>query len=720
MASEASNLLNKRLLHFLSNRLDWTKLNPIQEKAIPEIIDGNDTLVIAPTASGKTEAVLIPVFSELLDNNFDPVSVLYVSPLKALINDMCDRIDLWGNHFDVTTTKWHGDVEKNVKDKFLKNPTDFLLITPESLEVIFMNKSERDKENIFKNIKYVIVDEIHYFAESDRGIQLNSLLNRIDNYTDTKPTRIGLSATVGNPNDVASWLNHENLAKIVKTEANRKFQYKVWNGAMDDIIERLEKYEDKKVLIFANSRATAEIYFEAMKKKGFENLFIHHSSIGKSSRENSEKRFKEEKYGFMISTSTLELGIDIGNIDIVVQLNPPNNISSFLQRIGRGGRRSKLQRSIIACGDTQALVTLAELILIKENNIEKIKIPTNSKDLLFHQILSCIFEKGTIHYKEIYNNLSTCYVFSDISKKDYIKIIENMVEKDFISNNNGLLSLGYTFEKKFGKRNFMDYYAVFCPTFEYVVKNGRKEVGTVDASFALTLKPNMKFILGGKYWRVINIDSKKFRISVEEEHYKIKVPKWVGNGLSNSFLITRKIYDILLGNFDIKFLNNFDDSLKEIINKSVIKAKENKFTEGIIPVEFDSKENTVYIYTFAGRNANNFLSILFEYYYDITDVNNTDFAVNIKTDENISLSDVEQILYNIKETLAEDDFKIFMRDKAKIFRKNKFVGYLPIDDEIEIKLTTLFDLNNLVKFIDENTLVEVYNTGFKNWFTSKD
>ena len=146
--------LNTSLLSFLSSNLGWSNLNSIQEKAIPSILDGNDTLILAPTASGKTEAALIPIFSEIMNKQLEPVSVLYVAPLKALINDMHNRIESWGNYFGITAMKWHGDVGSSKRNKFIKNPTDFLSITPESLEVILMNKQSGVKEQIFKNIKY--------------------------------------------------------------------------------------------------------------------------------------------------------------------------------------------------------------------------------------------------------------------------------------------------------------------------------------------------------------------------------------------------------------------------------------------------------------------------------------------------------------------------------------------------------------------------------------
>lgn len=719
MSSKALGLLNKRLTYFLSKKLKWTKLNEIQNKAIPEIIEGNDTLVIAPTASGKTEAVLIPIFSQLLDNNPEPLSVLYVSPLKALINDMYDRIDLWGSYFNFTTTKWHGDISKSVKNSFLKNPTDFLLITPESLEVIFMNKSESEKANIFKNIKYVLVDEIHYFAESDRGIQLNSLLNRISDYTLEQPTKIGLSATVGNPEDVSKWINYENPAKIIKTKGIRQFKYKLWSADISETLKRLKKYQGKKILIFVNRRADAEKYYQLINNMGFQNVFLHHSSIGKYDREDYEKKFKECSFGFMISTSTLELGIDIGNIDIVIQINPPNNMSSLLQRVGRSGRRSKVQRSIIISNDFDAFVSLAEIILINEGLIENIKIPTCAKDIFFHQILSSIFEVGKLDYNELYEDLSSCYVFSDISKDDYYSLLSDMREKGFIEKNQNFISLGYNFEQEFGKYNYSEFYGVFLPSVEYSVREGHKEIGTVDVSFAILLRKDSSFVLGGKLWMVESIDPKKFRILVKRSTSKSSIPNWGGFGPSLSYLISRKVYDVLLGNFNHDLLNTADKNFIKSIEKGLFKANESNFIEGVIPVEIDSQSNQITIFTFAGKNANNLLVLIFQFYYEVFNIDVKNFYVSFKVKGGISFNDIESIVYDIGNIIKGDEFNDSIAPFLENYQKNKFVDYLPLEDEVDIKMNSVFDYTNLIDLIENNSLLEVRNVNFDKWYENK-
>jgi ATP-dependent Lhr-like helicase len=711
----AVELLNSRMKGFLGNRLKWKSLNPIQEQAIPVIKEKNDTLVIAPTASGKTEAVLIPIFDDIITNHLEPVSVIYVSPLKALINDMHERIENWCNHFNLEVTKWHGDVPGTKKKAFIKNPTDILLITPESLEVIFMNKSSEEKDRIFKNVKYVIVDEIHYFVESDRGTQFNSIINRMKAYFNDSVSIVGLSATVGNPETVSKWLNPDKPAKIVTDPSKRPFDYKVLCGSDTDICEVLGRYVGRKILIFVHSRKDAERYYNLLRKTlKIKNIYIHHSSIDRDEREESEKKFKYLKDGFMISTSTLELGIDIGNIDIVVQIRPTYNVSSFLQRVGRSGRRSNKQKSIVFYKrDEEIFITLAEICLIMENRIEDIKIPEKPKDIYFHQILSSIFEKGKIKQGELFNSLKSSYVFSKISKEDFKSIIESMKEREFVHNMNGNLSLGYNFEKKFGRRNFMSFYSVFCPSMEYTVREGVKNIGSLDLLFVVHyLQKGTKFILGGVPWIVKDIDHKRFNVKVQRGP-KGNVPDWYTEGAVVDHLISRKIYEILLGNYDEDLLKTFDELSQDKIHEYVEHADSVGFKEGIIPVEIDS--NQVYIYTFAGLKVNALLSIIFSLYHDIYDIKNSAYYSSFKFRDNPNFDTIQEVMANVKDILSEPEISTLIHEKTGKFVKNKFINYLPYEDNAKLKMELLYSPEDLIRLLSENSVELIGSTNFKDW-----
>lgn len=717
--SSSIDLLNIRLKGFLGHRLKWKRLNPIQNSAIPVIKEKYDTLVIAPTASGKTEAVLIPIFDDIIENNLEPVSVIYVSPLKALINDMYGRIENWCEYFNLSVTKWHGDVSPSKKSSFIKNPTDFLLITPESLEVILMNKTVEEKRKIFQNVKYVIVDEIHYFVESDRGTQLNSLLNRISKYSDNPTIKVGLSATVGNPELVLDWLKTSPEGKIVKDPSKRPFQYKVLCGSDDSIIEVLSRYKSKKILIFVPSRKDAEKYYTVLRRQlKLKNIYVHHSSVDKERREESEEKFKYWENGFMISTSTLELGIDVGNIDIVVQIRPPSNVSSFLQRIGRSGRRSQNQRSIIFyTRDEEVFIAFAEISLITEGNIEDIKIPDKPKDIYFHQILSTIFEHDKIKKPDLYYSLKDSFVFSKITKDEYNNILENMEEKEFIDERGGYISLGYNFEKKYGKRNFLEFYSVFCPNYEFQVKEGLKNIGMLDSFFVVQfLKTGSLFILGGQKWKVKEVDYPKFRVKVESSASKeIDIPEWFTEGGVMDYLITRKIYQILLGKYDNQILQYFDDFAQETVQKWISNAKESGFQEGFIPVEIYTKESRVYIYTFAGFKVNSLISTIFSLYYDIYLIKDSPYYSSFKYREPISYDDICNVMYDMENIFKKSDIYSLIDEKTQKFVKNKFLNHLPDEDKARLKMDLLYNQKDLLKLMKKNSLKSIQSSPFKIW-----
>lgn len=698
--------------------MKWKDLTPIQKATIPRFREKKDMLVIAPTASGKTESVLIPVFDDILKNGLEPMSVLFVSPLKALINDTYQRIEFWCDQFDLSVTKWHGDVPSSQKSSFVKKPTDILLITPESLEVILMNKSNDVKNSIFKNLKYIIIDEIHYFADSDRGTQLNSIINsRIKAYCDNDVSRIGLSATVGNPETILNWLTRNENREVVADRNSRPFQYKVIYADDFKIIQTVNKYLDKKVVFFVHSRKEAEKYHKLFKKHlKVKNIFIHHSSIHKDAREENERNFKQVKNGLMISTSTLELGIDIGNIDVVIQKNPPSNVSSFMQKVGRSGRKTKIQRTIIFCDDEEEVVkSLAELALVKEKKLEHIKIPEKPKDIYFHQILSTIFEYGRIKKKDLFLILKESYVFSKIQKEEYVYFIDDMVEKGFIEENGPYLSLGDAFEKEFGKRNFLEFYSVFWPNYEFTVQEGHKTIGSLDSSFVIsTLEKGSNFVLGGEVWAVDKTDHENFRLKVKKAK-EGGIPNWHSGGGVMDYLLTREIYDILLGDYDKKLLNDFDKVSLKVIKDLEEEGKISGFEKGKIPVQFYFEENRVFIYTFAGFKVNSLISSIFKFYHDIISVHDTPYYSSFKFKGILKMSDVEYIAGNIKDILEDEELEKFMLEKTKKFIKNKFIKYLPEKDHGELKMQILFNKEDTIDIFENNSLKLIDSSVFSTW-----
>lgn len=339
-------LLSEPIRKYIAEQ-NWSELRPIQDAAIQRILTTTDNYILsAKTASGKTEAAFLPILTDV-DFSESGVQVLYVSPLIALINDQFKRIEELCEHLDIMITKWHGEASQSAKKKLIKNPNGIVLITPESLEAMFCNRSH-EIPHLFSNLKYVVIDEIHYFDGTNRGVQLNSLLYRIQKRANANFRLIGLSATIGDLESIKKFGGRPLETKVLKDSSSKPtrvsfkyFENKGGNNYNLDLIKDLFKeVYNNKVLIFPNSRGKVEEithYLLKISKQGnlHTNFFAHHSSVDKSLREYIENFAKTNTYSpFSICcTSTLELGIDIGSVDKVVQIDSTFNIASLVQRI---------------------------------------------------------------------------------------------------------------------------------------------------------------------------------------------------------------------------------------------------------------------------------------------------------------------------------------------------------------------------------------------------
>lgn len=696
--------LNPQLTYFLQYSLRWNNLNEIQLKAIPSISKGKDTLIIAPTASGKTEAALIPVYNEIITNQYKATSVLYIAPLRALINDMKERIDTWNRHFNLTATKWHGDVNRGIKDNYIKNPTDILLITPESLEVILINKTKKEKEKIFNNVKYIIIDEIHYFYDSERGIQLNSLLTRLSKYMDNTTT-IGLSATVKNPKQVAKWINPKENTKIIKTKNEQENKYKIIRYENEEEIpQQLEKYTKGKILIFAKSRREVEEYYYILKEKiHTDNIYIHHGSLDRSTREKNEEKFKKAKHAIMISTTTLELGIDIGDIDLVVQIGPTNNVSSLLQRIGRGRRRINIKRTIIFVKNiTEAIQTVALLNLIDKEKLEDIQPRQKAKDIYLHQILSIILEYNEIKIPELYYMLHETYVFNKITKNEYRKIIEHLINIKLVEiNHKNRLIIGDNFEEEFRKHNLIEFYTVFTTTKQYTIKQGRKTIGQLDPAYTNTFIKGSTFILGGNHWQITKIDRIKQVIHVKKGRKTNNIPVWSSKTAMINYTITHEIHKILLNKTKTTNLKLLDEEYIKWIKNITQKLKNQKIKQKDIPVVIKQTKNynKTSIYTFAGSKENYLLANLIKQEQEIynLEINPTHITYKTKEENNIIT-----VLNNIQDNISNEKDK-YMKNTVKKNINTKYMKYLPETIQEEVKTELLFNYETLEKVLKNKT-----------------
>ena len=534
-------------------RMKWIELYPIQVETIYKIMNTNSHLIIsAMTAGGKTEAAFLPILSNIIEDYQDGIRALYVGPLKALINDQFRRLEELCKKTEIPVYKWHGDVGQSSKRELLKKPAGVLLITPESIESLFVNHSAF-LTTIFARLKYVVIDEMHSFIGTERGMHLKSLLSRISLLSQNSVRLIGLSATIGDLNLARKWLSikeFENIDIIRDTgEKEIKFLVKGYlrkqkSDFDTDPIQDFETPDDlrlandiikyflgKTALIFANSRVQLEFYSDLIRRlleqKSISNPFkVHHSSLSRSEREETEEALRSDHPIIAFCSSTLEMGIDVGNIKAVGQIGAPWAVNSLTQRLGRSGRH-ETEPSVMwifiqedepdhhtglierLFPDLLQSIAVTELMLQKwcePPNIERIHLST-----LIQQILSVIVNTGGSSAPKLFDLLITKGAFHNIDKNIFIQILRDMGTSDLIEQApDGDLILGLNGERI--TKNFDFYSAFITPQEMRVVHNGH-DVGSVMSFPGMTEESYL--ILSGRRWKIISIDLDRQVIIVE-------------------------------------------------------------------------------------------------------------------------------------------------------------------------------------------------------------
>jgi ATP-dependent Lhr-like helicase len=520
--------LHESLRAVLAERLGWSELREVQEQAYTAVRGGNDVLVIAPTAGGKSEAALIPVLDDILKSGTKGVACLYLSPLKALINDQEERIAAFCLPTGLSVAKWHGDVPKGDRGWKAGEAPQFLLITPESLEVLLHEKGHCTD---LTNLKYVIVDELHAFVESERGVHVKILLDRLDRIARGPVQRIGLSATVGNPDEILMWLSSgripRRLVAVPAPATAKKFRFVIEPDPARRIDALTRFVAGKKALVFVNSRSTAETIVQEAAGR-IKNLHIHHSSVPPATKKAAEEAFHSGEGACIICTSTLELGIDIGDLDIVVQVGPPDSVSSFLQRMGRSGRREQAAFVAWLLSDPGELLTSCALIeCAREKTVEPLLPLEKPYNVLVQQIFLSILFASRAGRGTIARDLLTFSAFAHISSGDMDRILDHLVSAGYLAADGEILMPGMEAERVFGRSNYRELYSVISGGNEYrAVTPDGEVVGSLDARFANRPDPG-EFALGGATWSVVKCD--------ESHNLVVVVPGGNGNGTSRVF-----------------------------------------------------------------------------------------------------------------------------------------------------------------------------------------
>ncbi|BAB59973.1 ATP-dependent RNA helicase [Thermoplasma volcanium GSS1] len=547
----AFDLLDKRIISVLQTHGITDPTDP-QERIIPEILDGKNVLLLSPTGSGKTEAAVMPIFDMILKRHPDKIFAIYITPLRALNRDIVYRLVEYGKDLGIKVQVRHSDMTDSDRKRMTADPPDIVVTTPESLQILL---NGRNLSKLISNVKIVVVDELHDAAENERGSQLSVALERLRDLAGNFQ-RIGLSATVGNPKDLAKFLVPEGECEIVATGLRKNMDIEVmvpqeasegdaeimgcdrqYAGAVLKVWELINRHAGS--LVFVNRRFVAEdLAFRLRLKFGDIPVLVHHGSLSRETRENAENSFKEGKVRALICTSSLELGIDIGTASAVIQFNSPRQINKMIQRIGRSehwiGRTSK---GYVVCTDVIEMEEAIAIVdSIKEGKIEPVQIMRNSLSTLANQILSEVNSKKRVNVDAFFATVKRAYAFADLTYDEYMEVIHFLADTKKI----------WLEDKFIGKRrNTLRYYieniSMIPSEKNYkVIDITGKFIGTLDERYvASDIDAGSYFVMRGNTWRVIRLE--KDRILVESFFTPAVAPRWTGEDIPVLYDVVDKV-----------------------------------------------------------------------------------------------------------------------------------------------------------------------------------
>jgi ATP-dependent helicase Lhr and Lhr-like helicase len=552
-------------------------LRPLQAAAVEPLLDGDDALLLAPTAGGKTEAALFPLLSAMTAGGWAAPSLVYVAPLKALLNNLLPRLEAYAGWLGRRTALWHGDVTSGTRARLLRDPPDVLLTTPESLESMLVSPKV-DHYRLFRGLRAVVADEVHAFAADDRGWHLLAVLERLSRVAGRPLQRVGLSATVGNPGDLLGWLQGSAASRgpgrvvapgvdlpdevtghpVLRRDrpsasgsvsrgpppgADVQLDYV---GSVDNAARVIAAlHHGEKRLVFCQSRRLVEQLGAALRARGV-TTFLSHASLATDERRRAEQAFATSRDCVIVATSTLELGIDVGDLDRVIQVDAPSTVASLLQRLGRSGRRPGSARNCLFLAlDDAGLLTAAGLLLLwGQGWVEPVVSPPEPRHIVAQQLLAlCLQEHhvGENLWADWWDGLT---MFGPSARP----IADHLVAEGFLESDGGMLFIGPKAEQRFGFRHFMALTTAFTTPPQFTVLCGRDEIGRTDPSLlaAKAAGPRL-LLLAGQSWRVTWTDWKRRRCFVEPADEGGRA-RWISPNYGGaSFALSRAIREVLLG-----------------------------------------------------------------------------------------------------------------------------------------------------------------------------
>ena len=601
--------LHPLLAHHVVNTLGWPSLRPLQQQAVGPLTAGKHALLIAPTAGGKTEAAVFPTLSRMLEEGWSGLSVLYLCPLRALLNNLHPRLHGYGDLLGRRVGLWHGDVAETTRAQIRQDPPDVLLTTPESVEAMLIS-SKTDHQWLFRNLQAVVVDEIHAFAGDDRGWHLLSVIQRLQDLSGREPQRIGLSATVGDPAALLEWFTRgtDRAAELllpppaerVAPEVTLDHVGSLANAAI--VLSRLHRGEKR--LVFVDSRARAEELTRELRLHDTD-TWLSHGSLGREERHAAEEAFSSAPAGVIVATSTMELGIDVGDLDRVAQIDAPWTVASFLQRLGRTGRRAGLAANclFLSTSDRALRDTLGLLTAWSDGFVEPVVPPPYPAHVLVQQLLALLRQEGTLGRRTWLERLGVPPVLGHEVCDDADAIVDHLVATGVISVDGDMLQLGPEAERRYGRRNYLDLTAVFADPPTLTVVHARTNVGQVHVRSLLRRRDDdqaTSLLIAGRDWTIETVDWKRRVVHVVPAAGRRGRPSWIGAGPGTSAVLADATRRALAG---------YDPSGITFSRRAVAATEElrHRFRwlgpDGATHLVTDSA-GTTWWWTFAGTDAN--------------------------------------------------------------------------------------------------------------------
>ena len=679
------SLLNKEIQEILSSKKLFSPTEP-QNKAIPHILKGENVLLIAPTGLGKTESALLPIFNnflkykETIEEKEEGTSILYITPLRALNRDMLRRTIEWGKQLGIKIAVRHGDTSQSERAKQSKSPPDMLITTPETFQILFIGKRLRKH---LSTVRWVVVDEIHELAGDERGAQLSIALERLHELTKEKDhsfQRIGLSATVGSPDEVARYLGGlENsrfrdvkiidvditkhidikveLPEIKKNDCSESKKLKIEPSSFS-ALRRCKELIDEHVstLLFINTRDGAEILASRFHMWAKDiSIGVHHGSLSKLARVEAEDEFKTGKLKSLICTSSLELGIDVGNTDFVIQYSSPREVKRILQRIGRSGHSfGKTSKGIILATTPEDLaesLVIARRALNRE--MEQIKIRQNPLSVLSNQIISIALEYGQIKPEKIYSIIKRSYPFYTLKQNVFQKIVEQLRNNRSIWINDE----GFIVKRSNSRRYFLDNISMIPDekTYNVVDISTRKKIGKLDESFVLNyVIEGARFILKGRPWLIIKREENEILVSESKEIGN--VPSWSGEDIPVPFevaLEVGKLRRIALEKQKIKEYPCDKKNIEKFVEQIINQKKQGFQVPDDKTITIDVEDKTIVINACFGTKVNETLgrlisAILAQSLGESIGVNSDAYRINLELPTRVPPEKIKDILKKTK------------------------------------------------------------------------